>query len=128
MVKKDQIIHRTDEKIKVIKKESTSEQIKKLIESGKGDPGRLEHIETMLKKQKTLYESDKQYLEVNFGIKIIQKQEKEFKIEKIETNGNGAMPKNWKPIDSNPKLDKIPDKIKTEEKEISNTKTPPAIT
>ena len=76
------------EKKKIIKKESESEQIKKLIESGKGDPGRLEHIQTMLKKQKKLYESDKQYLENNFKIKIIEKQKGKVKIEKIENEIN----------------------------------------
>ena len=43
---------------KIIKKVSESEQIKKLTDSGKGDPGRLEHIQIMLKKNKNLYESD----------------------------------------------------------------------
>ena len=91
---------------KIIKKESETEQIKKLTESGKGDPGRLEHIQIMLKKNKNLYESDKQYLESNFGIKIIQKQKEEIKIEQIEqveNRGKGAMPKGWKPVDSEQK-------------------------
>ena len=39
---------------KIIKKVSESEQIKKLTDSGKGDPGRLEHIQIMLKKNKKL--------------------------------------------------------------------------
>ena len=72
------------EEEKPVKKISETEQIQKLMEVGKGDPGRLEHIQTMLKKQKILYESDKQYLKTNFGIKIIQKQKKEVKIEKME--------------------------------------------
>ena len=110
---------------KIIKKESESEQIKKLTESGKGDPGRLEHIQIMLKKNKNLYESDKQYLESNFGIKIIQKQKEEIKIEQveqIENRGKGAMPKGWKPVDSEQKLDKITDKNKEEKEEIIEQK------
>ncbi|MGB0642298.1 MAG: hypothetical protein ACPGKY_03100, partial [Nitrosopumilus sp.] len=110
---------------KIIKKESESEQIKKLTKSGKGDPGRLEHIQIMLKKNKNLYESDKQYLESNFGIKIVQKQKEEIKIEQIEqieNRGKGAMPKGWKPVDSEQKLDKITDKIKEEKEEIIEQK------
>ena len=106
---------------KTIKKESESEQIKKLMDSGKGDPGRLEHIQIMLKKKKNLYESDKKYLESNFGIKIIQKQKEEIKIKHVEQNENkskGAMPKGWKPGDSEQKLEEISDKIKEEKQEI----------
>jgi hypothetical protein len=103
---------------KPVKKISKTEQIQKLVKLGKGDPGRLEHIQTMLKKQKILYESDRKYLEDNFGIKIIQKQEKEVKIQKIENKSKGAMPKDWKPADYDPKLEKISDKIKIEEDEI----------
>ncbi|MEO2200614.1 MAG: hypothetical protein ABGW48_05560, partial [Nitrosopumilus sp.] len=108
------------EEEKPVKKISKTEQIQKLIKLGKGDPGRLEHIQTMLKKQKILYESDRQYLKNNFGIKIIQNQEKEVKIQKIENKREGAMPKDWKPSIYEPKLEKISDKIKIEEKEISN--------
>ena len=55
-------------------------KFKKLMKSGKGDPGRLEHIQIMLKKNKNLYESDKQYLESNFGIKIVQNKKKKLKL------------------------------------------------
>ena len=43
------------EEEKPVKKISETEQIQELMEVGKGDPGRLEHIQTMLKKQKSLY-------------------------------------------------------------------------
>ena len=82
--------------------EPISEQIKKLIKNGKGEPGRLEHISTMVKNEKKLYKSDKQYLESNFGLVIIEKE----KIEKNNVTGNeninlgkkekGSMPKGWK--------------------------------
>ena len=110
------------EKKKIIKKESEGEQIKKLIESGKGDPGRLEHIQTMLKKQKKLYESDKQYLENNFKIKIIEKQKGKVMIEKIENKVEGAMPKDWKPGNINNELKNIQGDAKIIEKQIIKKK------
>ena len=110
------------EKKKIIKKESESEQIKKLIESGKGDPGRLEHIQTMLKKQKKLYESDKQYLENNFKIKIIEKQKGKVKIEKIENKVQGAMPKDWKPDNINKELTNMQDDAKIVKTETTKQK------
>ena len=110
------------EKKKIIKKESETEQIKKLIESGKGDPGRLEHIHTMLKKQKKLYESDKQYLENNFKIKIIEKQKGKIKIEKIENKVQGAMPKDWKPANFNNEVKGIQDYVKIVEKQVIKKK------
>ena len=84
------------------KEENPINKIKKLIELGEGDPGRLEHITIMLKNEKILYQSDKQYLENNFGIAVIEKKKSEKKnteteiiiksVEKIK----GVMPKNWK--------------------------------
>ena len=46
------------QKKEVSRKDTTQQQIKKLIEIGKGDPGRLEHILDMLRKEKHLYKSD----------------------------------------------------------------------
>ena len=95
------------------KEENTVNKIKKLMELGEGDPGRLEHITIMLKNEKTLYQSDKQYLENNFGIAVIEKKKSEKKnteteiIIKSEEKIKGVMPKNWKPESENIELEKI---------------------
>ena len=102
---------------------------KKLIELGKGDPGRLEHITIMLKNEKTLYESDKQYLENNFGIVVIEKKklgkeniEREITIN-LEEKTKEIMPKNWKPKNENGELEKISKKLKKEEENMQNKKS-----
>ena len=105
--------------------EPIPEQIKKLIKIGKGDPGRLEHILDMLKKEKTLYQSDKQYLEKKFGIIIIEKLKKKLTSNKIKNkakntselkeNTKKVMPKNWIPNNEKLELDKISKKLKKEE-------------
>ena len=41
----------------------TISEVERLIESGKGDPGRLYHILEFLKNNKPLYHSDQLYLE-----------------------------------------------------------------
>ena len=100
------------------KEENAGNKIKKLIETGKGDPGRLEHITIMLKNEKTLYDSDKQYLKNNFGIVVIEKKKLEKQSTKSEKTINleektkGVMPKNWKPKNENGELEKISKKLK----------------
>ena len=59
-------------------------QIRKLIEVRRGDPGRLEYISTALENEQKLYKSDKQYLENNFGIIIIEQENKETDTKKHE--------------------------------------------
>ena len=111
------------------KKENTVNKVKKLIELGKGDPGRLEHITIMLKNEKTLYESDKQYLENNFGIVVIEKKklgkeniERKITIN-LEEKTKEIMPKNWKPKNENEELEKISKKLKKEEENMQNKKS-----
>ena len=61
----------------------------------------------MLKNEKTLYDSDKQYLKNNFGIVVIEKKKLEKQSTKSEKTINleektkGVMPKNWKPKNEN---------------------------
>ena len=76
----------------------------------------------MLKKQKKLYESDKQYLENNFKIKIIEKQKGKVKIEKIENKVQGAMPKDWKPDNINKELTNMEDDAKIVKTETTKQK------
>ena len=105
--------------------DNTPQQIKTLIDTGKGDPGRLEHIIDMLKKEKTFYQSDKQYLENNFGITIIEKQKKVEKkirtktIPKLEEKIKEIMPKDEVSKNKNPELEKIYKKLKKEEEKIN---------
>ena len=111
---------------KIIPKEDTSiTQIKELIKKGKGDPGRLQHIIDTIQNERPTYLSDKLYLENNFKIKITQKLKKDIetgrktklKVED-ERKERAVMPKDWKPIDTNLKIEKISEKLKTEEEKI----------
>ena len=110
------------------KEDNTLSKIKKLMETGKGDPGRLEHISITIENEKILYESDRQYLKNNFGIVIIEKEKS--KKQNMETGKTiipeekmkGLMPKNWDLKNESVELQKISKKIKKEE-ERENTHT-----
>ena len=117
-------------------------KIQTLIDSGNGDPGRLQHIYDMLLQNKPLYHSDQTYLENKLGVNdIIQKNNVYFdtKTEYVTNNINklenetrlqenfnspkpptpklrGLMPQDWHPPENNlNELTGIYEKIKTEE-------------
>ena len=108
---------------KIIHEEDTSStQIKELIKKGKGDPGRLQHIIDTIEREKPMYLSDKLYLENNFKIKITQKLKKDIETGKKtklkvedKRKERAVMPKDWKPTNTNLKIEKVSEKLKTEE-------------
>ena len=111
-------------------------KIKNLIDSGIGDPGRLQHIYDVLLNNKILYDSDSQYLESKLKIA-----HKEFKIineesysenheitstqfdKKIITTPThtvktkGTMPRGWS-VNVEPQIDEITKNIKNEQDKI----------
>ena len=76
-------------------------QIQKLLETGNGDPGRLQHIYDMISNDKPLYHSDLVFLESKLQGKTttdnlqIPETSSESKIEQTEIRG--SLPKGWKP-------------------------------
>ena len=76
-------------------------QIQTLIESGDGDPGRLQHIYDMLSKDKPLYHSDLLYLESKLkGTMTDHYKDPETKTISSETktensDTRGSLPKGW---------------------------------
>ena len=49
-------------------------KIQQLINSGNGDPGRLQHIYDMLAQNKPLYHSDQVYLDSKLSLYVLKKQ------------------------------------------------------
>ena len=126
------------------KENETLSKIQTLIDSGDGDPGRLQHIYDVLSLNKPLYHSDQVYLENKLGtnnitpknnvthfdvkteVKInrINELEKEIKLQKVKPYPSkqlapklrGLMPQDWYPPENNlNELTGIYEKIKTEE-------------
>ena len=126
------------------KENETLSKIQELIDSGNGDPGRLQHIYDMLSQNKPLYHSDQVYLENKLGTnndtqknnvpyfdvktkdEINHGTELEKEIKFPEGNHHlskppapklrGLMPQDWHPPENNSnELIGIYEKIKTEE-------------
>jgi len=116
-------------------------KIQQLIDSGGGDPGRLQHIYEMLAKNRPLYYSDQVYLESKLHPSIHEqsieqvessesKQTREFKpsplkeILKLEIKPNirGSLPKGLHPDVDSEDLTKISENIKDENKKIEEQK------
>ncbi|MFB5628596.1 MAG: chromosome segregation protein SMC [Nitrosarchaeum sp.] len=125
-------------------------KIQLLINSGIGDPGRLQYIYEMVSQNKPLYHSDQVYLEnkLEFGnastknntskFEESHENSKNFLPPKINTNNlevpkqtpiqsipklRGLMPKEWHPPENkSAKLTGIYDKIKTEEELLRDNK------
>jgi len=110
-------------------------KIKNLIDSGDGDPGRLQHIYDMLSNNKSLYHSDQVYLESKLkepSQTSVQKieiretvedkpsiQEKSFQNiqDEIKLEQRGTMPKGWNG-DKSKDLDELSKNIEVEEMKI----------
>jgi hypothetical protein len=112
-------------------------KVQDLINSGNGDPGRLQHIYDMLENNKPLYSSDHAYLESKLypSIKepnIVQvvspKQEQVKKYipppeefpKKPESKpvSKGILPKGWSPENNSKELEQISKNIKDEQQKI----------
>ena len=115
-------------------------KINTLIDSGNGDPGRLQHISDMIKDNKTLYHSDIQYLESKLHPSVSNThvsesnfakipEPKQIEISKENTENvqskpvpspkiQGTMPKGWDTPPPSDDLDDITKKIETEEEKI----------
>jgi len=119
----------------VIKENDSLVKIKELIDSGKGDPGRLQHIYDMVENDKPLYHSDIVYLESKLSpdVSIISKLEPPIMIRefsspsknsnfvKPESKTQGSMPKGWD-SSGNEELTNLSDTITLEEETISKQK------
>lgn len=116
-------------------------RVQELINTGKGDPGRLQHIYDTLANNKPLYHSDQVYLESKLDVTIQdqiptrppeikkvtkkatpqinleEKQRAAEKAESIQTIEKGAMPKGWS-LDDSKEASDIDKTIETEENRI----------
>ena len=119
------------------------EKIKNLMDSGAGDPGRLQHIHDTIAKGKVLYHSDQVYLEsklneIDSGVDnnvtiqetslekpepVIEKPKESFNKPKevIPTKPKGALPKGWE-SESKEKENEINKKLKVEEEKLQQQK------
>ena len=123
-------------------------KIQTLINSGQGDPGRLQHIFDIMSRNKSLYHSDQVYLEQQLeSINQITKESKRYFEKTIadivekkseprivisketfyqpthSTKLRGVMPKDWSPPDNNLyELTGIYEKIKNEEELLNENK------
>ncbi|QDI88210.1 hypothetical protein Nisw_01015 [Candidatus Nitrosopumilus sp. SW] len=125
------------------KSESSAEsyflpKIQELINSGIGDPGRLQHIFDMISNNKTLYHSDAAYLESKLNEPIPQQQvetkiisepkKPEFvstpppKPESEPKINRGTMPKGWNATPDYTEVEKISNDIRKEEEKINKQK------
>ena len=93
-----------EETIDVIDDQPLLSQVQNLIENGKGDPGRLQHIYDMLSNNKPLYHSDQLYLESKLEETEQTLPQTESEVElvisetKIESPDiRGSLPKGWTP-------------------------------
>jgi len=118
-----------------IEENSLLPKIQYLIESGNGDPGRLQHIYDMLQNHKPLYRSDEQYLESKLGdnhevyslkdnasnvsestLAIQEKPPQTIPVD-VKIEHRGTMPKGWNE-DKSDILGKISKDIENEELKI----------
>ena len=120
-------------------------KVQELINSGNGDPGRLQHIYDTLANNKPLYHSDQVYLESKLDtsvqheipaksdeIKKIEKNNIKIDIEEskpefnqdetIPTKAKGVMPKGWSSNDSPKEVLEIDNSIESEENKIKQQK------
>src|SRR5574338_534271 len=78
-----------------LNQEETRAFVEKLMLTGKGDPGRLNHILTILKEGRRLYDSDQKYLDgklsQEIGVQEKLKVEESIltKVHRLITSGNG---------------------------------------
>jgi hypothetical protein len=110
-------------------------KIKKLIDSGNGDPGRLQHICDMITNNKSLYHSDAEYLESKLFPTVSETYSTSYESPESElltqtmphetlstltqkTHIQGSMPKGWKSTDNSNELTDISKNIVNEEKKI----------
>lgn len=128
------------------------EQISFMIDTGKGDQGRLQHIHDMILNNKTLYHSDQKYLESKldqlmnedlhesvqmFDSKTMSsttsydkethsdvkdKNNIDYVPTKLSNTLRGLMPKDWMPPSDTSDLTGIYEKIKTEEHRLNEQK------
>ena len=108
-------------------------KIQQLIDDGKGDPGRLQHIYDMLANNKPLYHSDIVYLESKLGSQFQESQIKpvspptpktkqEFipppkeivKEPELKSETKGTMPKGWSPENKSSEISTLTKNIEDE--------------
>jgi len=110
-------------------------KIKKLIDTGNGDAGRLQYIYDAIANNKSLYRSDSLYLETKFNLnnadvvsksvltkpapKILSPEKTKIILEtKNLPKINEIMPKDWTPKNESDELNKITEDISDEEQKI----------
>ena len=111
-------------------------KIQELMNSGIGDPGRLQHIYDMISTNKTLYHSDVSYLESKLNESVSPKPAEPQTLPKQteyippppppkpapEPVSKGTMPKGWDSAPDSSEVEKISKDIQKEEEKIEKQK------